>query len=804
MNRIILAFCHDNAELADHIEQSLGRIGIPFELISDRPGDASGSFGARLLGAEDPVLLLLTDNFFKSRDCMSGALEALQSLNRRKQLFTVVADGKLSHDGGASWERVETHFDRMVYALQYMNHWQNSWLALSDQYQHAEGDQKSALEQELNATRNIANEIGEMIGLLREGGYVTWEQFEHDDFALFFRQYGLLEWHTQYRQLARDTYIPQDATPPIPQSAPLRELAETPVFSGGLIPGPAEIDVFAPGNLSETQQEDLHIASEVPEPQNPSTNGHYDSMDALLHDIVEVEEQSAAPDADADFSGMTFELPEEEAADPGVIKTQIDQAVRDAWFWLEKGHVERGLDLLQFTADQHPENEQVRQELAMATARFRPAEPELVEASQPADPSPASQETVAAAAENEAKSYDIMGDMAAEKGDYLFAKYCWDRAAEMNPHYPNIFRKLGLMTSEHLRDYRETALHYLQRALEENPGDGEVHLALAGSILQSEDPAQAEAHYNQAILLDPALRTPENDRLFRPLVAAPQPEPPAPRTTETQPPATAVAAPQIPLEKREVLTVLVTGATSGIGRATAEIFARHGHRVILTGRRMERLVLLKTQFEEELHADVLMLPFDVRDPGSVQAALDNLPESWQNIDMLINNAGLAKGLAPIHEGNLDHWEQMIDTNIKGLLYVTRAVAPGMVARRRGHIVNIGSSAGKEVYANGNVYCATKFAVDALTRAIRLDLHAHNIRVSQVSPGHVEETEFAITRFDGDAERARIYNDFQPLKSSDVAEAIYWMAMRPPHVNIQDIVMFGTQQASATVIDRSGR
>ncbi|MCE7923689.1 MAG: SDR family NAD(P)-dependent oxidoreductase [Haliscomenobacteraceae bacterium CHB4] len=270
------------------------------------------------------------------------------------------------------------------------------------------------------------------------------------------------------------------------------------------------------------------------------------------------------------------------------------------------------------------------------------------------------------------------------------------------------------------------------------------------------------------------------------------------------PPAEAVPAPQSILEKREVLTVLVTGATSGIGRATAEVFARNGHRVILTGRRVERLVLLKTEFEEELHADVLMLPFDVREQGAVQAALDNLPESWQNIDILVNNAGLAKGLAPIHEGNPNHWEQMIDTNIKGLLYVTHAVAPGMVARRRGHIINISSSAGKEVYANGNVYCATKFAVEALTRSMRLDLHQYNIRVSQVSPGHVEETEFAITRFDGDAERARIYDDFQPLKSSDVAEAIYWMATRPPHVNVQDIQMFGTQQASATVINRSGR
>lgn len=806
MNRIILAFCHDNAELADHIEQSLGRIGIPFERISDHPGNAPGSFGAALLGAEDPVMLLLTDNFFKSRACMGGALEALQSLHRRKQLFTVVADGKVSHDDGKTWERVETHFDRMVYALQYMNHWQNTWLALSDHYQHAEGEEKTALEQELNATRNIANETGELIGLLREGGFVTWEQLLHDDFALFFRQYGLLEWHTQYRQIARDTYIPQDATPPIPQGAPHRELAETPVVSGGLVPGPAEDDAFELGLAPERHIEDEIPATDLPPSSTaPPTNGHYDSMDALLHEM-EAEEQGtfpAADAADADFSDLLLETPEEESADPATTQAQIDQAIHDAWFWLEKGHTDRGLDLLQFTADQHPENEQIREQLETAITRFRPQEPEVAE--QPEAETLSTPDAIDAASESEAKSYDLMGDMAAEKGDYLFAKYCWDRAAEMSPHYPNIFRKLGLMTSEHLRDYRETALHYLQRALEENPNDADVHLALAGSILQNEDPAQAETHYNQAILLNPELRTPENDRLFRPaVVAVPQPEPTVPPVAETRLPAAPVPAPQVPLEKRELLTVLVTGATSGIGRATAEIFARHGHRVILTGRRMERLVLLKTQFEEELHADVLMLPFDVRDPGSVQAALDNLPESWQNIDILINNAGLAKGLAPIEEGNLDHWEQMIDTNIKGLLYVTRAVAPGMVARRRGHIINLGSSAGKEVYASGNVYCATKFAVDALTRAIRLDLHRHNIRVSQVSPGHVEETEFAITRFDGDAERARIYNDFQPLKSSDVAEAIYWMATRPPHVNVQDIIMFGTQQASATVIDRSGR
>ncbi len=170
---------------------------------------------------------------------------------------------------------------------------------------------------------------------------------------------------------------------------------------------------------------------------------------------------------------------------------------------------------------------------------------------------------------------------------------------------------------------------------------------------------------------------------------------------------------------------------------------------------------------------------------------------------MINNAGLAKGFAPIHKGSLDHWETMIDTNLKGLLYITRLVSPGMVARGKGHIINIGSSAGKEVYPNGNVYCATKFAVDALAKGMRLDLHKHGIKVTTVHPGHVE-TEFALVRFDGDAEKSKIYNDFQPLTAKDVAEAVVFAATRPPHVNVQDILMYATQQASSKVIDKSGR
>ncbi len=246
---------------------------------------------------------------------------------------------------------------------------------------------------------------------------------------------------------------------------------------------------------------------------------------------------------------------------------------------------------------------------------------------------------------------------------------------------------------------------------------------------------------------------------------------------------------------------LITGATSGIGLATAREFAAHGIDLILTARREDRLDELKSELESTFQIEVITLCFDIRHQVECAEAVAKINRP---VDILINNAGLARGLNSIDEGDLEHWEQMIDTNIKGLLYMTRLISPGMVARKSGHIINLGSTAGKEVYPKGNVYCATKFAVEALTKAIRTDLYMHGIRVSQVSPAHVEETEFARVRFDWDQEKAKIYNDFNPLTSKDVAEAIYFMASRPPHVNVQDILMMGTQQAASTLIDRSGR
>lgn len=249
------------------------------------------------------------------------------------------------------------------------------------------------------------------------------------------------------------------------------------------------------------------------------------------------------------------------------------------------------------------------------------------------------------------------------------------------------------------------------------------------------------------------------------------------------------------------MLVFITGATSGIGKSTAEIFAKHGYDLIITGRREERLTELKKQLESANKIKVTTLCFDIREGSAVESAIHGLPADSKKIDILVNNAGLAAGLSSIQEGSLSHWERMIDTNIKGLLYATKAICSLMIKNGKGHIINIGSIAGKEVYANGNVYCATKHAVDALNKGMRIDLLPHNIKVTAINPGMVE-TEFSIVRFDGDEDRAKkVYMGMQPLKPEDIAETIFWVANRPAHVNINDIIIMPAVQASATNVIR---
>lgn len=245
----------------------------------------------------------------------------------------------------------------------------------------------------------------------------------------------------------------------------------------------------------------------------------------------------------------------------------------------------------------------------------------------------------------------------------------------------------------------------------------------------------------------------------------------------------------------------ITGATAGIGKASAELFAKNGYNIIITGRRKERLDEFSQYLKSTYKIDVLGLNFDVRNLNEVETVVSSIPDHWKNINVLLNNAGLAAGLSTIQEGNINDWERMIDTNIKGLIYMTRNIAPIMIDNGYGHIINIGSIAGKEVYANGNVYCATKHAVDALTKGMRIDLLSHNIKVTAINPGMVE-TEFSIVRFNGDEDRAKnVYKGLQPLLPEDIAETVYWVATRPPHVNINDIVIMPTVQANSTTTIR---
>ncbi|NLK53930.1 MAG: SDR family oxidoreductase [Bacteroidales bacterium] len=247
-------------------------------------------------------------------------------------------------------------------------------------------------------------------------------------------------------------------------------------------------------------------------------------------------------------------------------------------------------------------------------------------------------------------------------------------------------------------------------------------------------------------------------------------------------------------------TIMVTGATAGFGRAIAAKFAAGGYKVIITGRRNERLLELQKELSDS-GAKVLTLNFDVRDLDSVNSAVNSLPSGWKDIDILVNNAGLAVGLSRINEGDTDDWDRMIDTNVKGLLYVTRTVAPLMVARGSGHVFNISSIAGKEVYENGNVYCASKHAVDALSKAMRIDMLSHGIKVTNIAPG-MAETEFSIVRFKGDTEKAdAVYRGVKSLTAEDIAEVIWFCASLPGHVCINDLTITPTQQAGTGHLNR---
>jgi len=250
-----------------------------------------------------------------------------------------------------------------------------------------------------------------------------------------------------------------------------------------------------------------------------------------------------------------------------------------------------------------------------------------------------------------------------------------------------------------------------------------------------------------------------------------------------------------------VKTIFITGATSGFGKASAELFAKNGNNIIITGRRKDRLESLKNELENKYKVSVLALCFDVRNKEEVSNYISSLPESWKDIDVLINNAGLASGLDKIQDGALDDWDKMIDTNVKGLLYVSKAIMPLLIKRKKGHIINIGSTAGKDVYEKSSVYCASKHAVGAISEGMRIDLLEHGVKVTQICPG-AAQTEFSEVRLHGDKEKAKnVYNGFKPMSAEDVASVVYYTTTLPEHLCINDLVLTSLDQANSFYINR---
>jgi tetratricopeptide (TPR) repeat protein len=482
MNRIILFHHTANTAIAESIVHRLGRIGIPFETITEKTGETPGDIAATLQAHQEPVLLIITDNFLKDTHCMADMLSAFQAVRRERRVVTVVADGRQSDDGGASWHPVPTHYDRMVHALQYMNYWQNAWLELSDRHgASTDASEKEHLLGLLNITRNIANEMGDFIGTLREAEVFSLEQLEENHFALFFQRFGLNDWYDQYRdkEIAIQTAAMrmQEVDTPEPLPAPPEE---TPV-----IPERVAETYFSPASSEpvETHEQPTAPSAENISAAQPLIAPHFEQEEHLLKELL---------------------------PDPEKTHTEIEQHIHDAWFWLNNGRIEQGLAILQTALEAFPDNERLRTEYEKASAlQSLPDGETAQEAPAAADSAPDQINTDILS--SEARSYELMGDMAYNKQDYLFAKYCWDRTIELAPGYPGIYRKLGTMVSEHMPEYRETGMQYLKNALIQDPKDAPSQLAAARLAIQNGEYDAAEVYYRSAIGLNPLLKTPEND-----------------------------------------------------------------------------------------------------------------------------------------------------------------------------------------------------------------------------------------------------------------------------------------------------
>ncbi|MTB50484.1 SDR family oxidoreductase [Lewinella sp. W8] len=740
-----------------------------------------------------PMVVLISDHFLTNPNCMLRGHELFGA--NREVLPVIIPAHRLNEESGEV-ETINTSLANQSDVMHYVNHWQDRYIDLRRDADAMTEVAGSSFQTYLRKIREASTQAEELLHLIKDSWSLSEQQFSGNHYhQLFIFADDLEAWET-HKTLEEAPPVDLTGIPGLEMLSPTKEVP------------PVE---------EETIEEDS-------EPTLPP----------MVEEVV--------PEKIPEEPPTTLPLPESSDQEPVTSsEEEIQGWITRAWAMADAGNFEVGADLLAAGLASNPDHLQLRYNYALLLASGGgTAEDALLETEKILDRSP-----------DYPDALFLSGELHESLGNRQRTRDHWEQLSDVVAHYPDLNYRLGVLLADHFPEEYLDAAAYLRRAVKEEEVNGDAHYQyaklLAGPVNRRKKavkqfrqaikltPGHAPAHYELAVLLfdlqeydearkyyrlacslDSTYHTPANQRAF---FATPMEISSAAGKLD----ALAALKENIAqlesalLERQEEelaaqaqpgpgdgITVLISGATSGIGRATARRLAADGYRIIALGRRMDRLEELQQELTEAEGTDMHLLQLDVRNREAIKTAVADLPEDWQDIDILINNAGKAKGFDPIHTGNYEHWEEMIDVNLKGLLYLTREVSPGMVARGKGMIINVASTAGKEVYPNGNVYCATKHAVDALTYAMRLDLVKHGIRVGQICPAHVEETEFAVVRFDGDSERAKIYEDFQPLRSRDVAEALHFMISQPPHVNVMDMVIQGTQQASSTVVDRSGR
>lgn len=837
MLTITLAYCTEDQTAAHRIGGDLSS-HVEFRHIPVGKANEGPLLVDLLRGGDTPVIVLISNAFLTNPNCM---LDAHGLFAGPRDVLPVFVEGRRYDELSDEVIETNTSLSNQSEVMYYINHWQDRYIDLRTQADELSVTGGEAFQSYLRKIRLASTQAEELLYMLKDKWSLTEPQLR----ANYYHQLFLFA----ERPKLWEEYKTFDEEPVDLSGIPGLEM-----ISAAANAEPAAPDTFDDTRDGEQAPDEELVSNPEAEEPERAGSGTARSFSPPVESDTIIEDLDATVISISGEDAEVVSISGEEPGEPSVSQSQNlndeEQAVSwitRAWRMNDDGAPDAGLDLLAAGREALPDDPNLQYHHALllvtATSEVAEARREL--------------EEILSRFPEHADSLFLSGELAEASGEYDQAREYWEELSDYEPFYPDLNFRLGVLldnffpedyldAAAYLRratkdsdasgeafyrygrllgnrlDRKKKAVRQLRKAVRAAPGMAEAHFELARQLLARGDYEAAHNSFRTASRLNAAFDTTENRERFslRPQpalslekehqvllelqakVAALEEQLDKQNTAPTVPD----PAPAAPPEKRpgEGKTVFISGATSGIGRATARRLAADGYRLILLGRRAERLAVLSRELEQEHATETITIQADVRHRDDLRAAVANLPENWKSIDVLLNNAGKAKGFDPIHTGDYAHWDEMIDVNLRGLLTLTREVSPLMVARQTGTIINVCSTAGKEVYPNGNVYCATKHAVDALTYAMRLDLVKHGIRVGQICPAHVEETEFAVVRFDGDEERAKIYEDFQPLRSRDVAEAVRFMVAQPRHVNIMDVVLQGTQQASSTVVDRSGR